>query len=143
MPTRPAREAWIAGIGSIAALDPDNVVAGHKRGGAPDSRDVIEQSEQYLRDFSRVAAESDTAEQIVAAMLELHGDRDNPYTLWPPLKRSLDTTRWSRTVIGTNWRLPGGERGQRRAPGVARCRCRGDGGRLPGESSLNRSNHWT
>jgi len=77
-----AREAWIASIGSIAALDPDIVVAGHKRVGAPDSRDAIEQSEQYLRDFSRIAAESDTAEQIVAAMLELHGDRDNPYTLW-------------------------------------------------------------
>jgi glyoxylase-like metal-dependent hydrolase (beta-lactamase superfamily II) len=77
-----AREAWIASIGSIAALDPDIVVAGHKRVGAPDSRDAIEQSEQYLRDFSRIAAESDTAEQTVAAMLELHGDRDNPYTLW-------------------------------------------------------------
>jgi glyoxylase-like metal-dependent hydrolase (beta-lactamase superfamily II) len=77
-----AREAWIASIGSVAALDPDIVVAGHKRVGAPDSRNAIEQSEQYLRDFSRIAAESDTAEQIVAAMLELHGDRDNPYTLW-------------------------------------------------------------
>ena len=77
-----AREAWIASIGSIAALDPDIVVAGHKRVGAPDSRDAIEQSEQYLRDFSRIAAESDTAEQTVAAMLELHGDRDNTYTLW-------------------------------------------------------------
>jgi len=77
-----AREAWIASIGSIAALDPDIVVAGHKRVGAPDSRDAIEQSEQYLRDFSRIAVESDTAEQTVAAMLELHGDRDNPYTLW-------------------------------------------------------------
>src|SRR6185437_7442821 len=33
-----AREAWIASSGSIAALDPDIVVAGHKRVGAPDSR---------------------------------------------------------------------------------------------------------
>lgn len=82
-----AREAWIASIGSIAALDPDIVVAGHKRVGAPDSRDAIEQSEQYPRDFSRVAAESDTAEQTVAAMLELHGDRDNPYTLWAAARR--------------------------------------------------------
>jgi len=73
-----AREAWIASIDSIAALDPDIVVAGHKRVGAPDSRDTIEQSERYLRDFSRIAAGSDTAEQTVAAMLELHGGRDNP-----------------------------------------------------------------
>ena len=104
-----AREAWIASIGSIAALDPDIVVAGRKRVGAPDSRDAIEQSEQYLRDFSRIAVESDTAEQTVAAMLELHGDRDNPYTLWASHKPPHDATRWSRAVIGTSWRHPGGQ----------------------------------
>jgi hypothetical protein len=103
-----AREAWIASIGSIAALDPDVVVAGHKRVGAPDSRDAIEQSERYLRDFSRIAAESDTAEQIVAAMLELHGDRDKPRTrCGPPRKPPYDAIRGSRAVLGTNWRCPG------------------------------------
>jgi len=49
--------------------------------------DTIEQSKQYLRDFSRVASEQDTAEGIVAEMLELHGDRDNPYTLWGSAQR--------------------------------------------------------
>jgi glyoxylase-like metal-dependent hydrolase (beta-lactamase superfamily II) len=76
------REAWIASIDAIAALDPQIVVSGHKRVGASDLPDTMEQSKQYLRDFSRVAAESDSAEQIIAAMLKLHGDRDNPYTLW-------------------------------------------------------------
>ena len=32
----------------------------------------------YLRDFSRIVNERDSVEDIVAAMLELHGDRDNP-----------------------------------------------------------------
>ena len=74
-----AREAWIASIGSIAA----SIRISSSRatsGSAPRTRDAIEQSERYRRDFSRIAAGSDTAEQIVAAMLELHGDRDNPYT---------------------------------------------------------------
>ena len=63
------------------------VVSGHKRVDAPDSPDTIEQSKQYLRDFSRVASEQDTVEGIVAEMLKLHGDRDNPYTLWLSARR--------------------------------------------------------
>src|SRR5712691_1775221 len=86
-----AREAWTASIGSIAALDPDIVVAGHKRVGAPDSRDAIEQSERYLRDFSRIAAESDTAEQIVAAMLDCRRPGQPVHTVG--LRASRRTTR--------------------------------------------------
>ena len=76
------RKAWIASLDAVAALQPQIVVAGHKRVGAPDGPDNIAASQQYLRDFSRIAGEQDTAEDIVAAMLELHGDRDNQRTLW-------------------------------------------------------------
>ena len=38
--------------------------------------------QQYLRDFSRIVNEQESVEDIVAAMLELHGDRDNPRVLW-------------------------------------------------------------
>jgi len=82
-----ARQAWIESLDAIAAMNPSVVVSGHKRVDAPDSPDTIEQSKQYLRDFSRVASEQDTAEGIVAEMLELHGDRDNPYTLWASAQR--------------------------------------------------------
>ena len=82
-----ARQAWIESLDAIAAMNPSVVVSGHKRVDAPDSPDTIEQSKQYLRDFSRVASEQDTAEGIVAEMLELHGDRDNPYTLWGSAQR--------------------------------------------------------
>jgi hypothetical protein len=37
---------------------------------------------QYLRDFSGIVNEGDGVEDIVNAMLKLHGDRDNPRTLW-------------------------------------------------------------
>ena len=82
-----ARQAWIANLDAIAAMNPSTVVSGHKRLDAPDSPVTIEQSQQYLRDFTRVAAEQDTVDGIVAEMLKLHGDRDNPYTLWLSARR--------------------------------------------------------
>ena len=77
-----SRDTWIASLDAIAALNPTTVVSGHKRVGAPDLPVTIEQSRQYLRDFTRIVDEEKTVEGIVAAMLELHGDRDNPRVLW-------------------------------------------------------------
>ena len=76
------REAWIASLDAIAALEPKIVVAGHKRAGSPDLPENISASQQYLRDFTRIAKERDTIEDLVSGMMELHGDRDNPHTLW-------------------------------------------------------------
>ncbi|MER7007287.1 MBL fold metallo-hydrolase [Dactylosporangium sp. NPDC000555] len=76
------REAWIASLDAIAALGPKVVVAGHKRAGSPDLPEHIAASQRYLRDFTRIANQRDTAEDLVAGMMELHGDRDNPHTLW-------------------------------------------------------------
>jgi glyoxylase-like metal-dependent hydrolase (beta-lactamase superfamily II) len=76
------REVWIASLDAIAALEPKIVVAGHKRAGSPDLPEHIAASQQYLRDFTRIANERDTVEDLVAGMMELHGDRDNPHTLW-------------------------------------------------------------
>ncbi|KZX22324.1 MBL fold metallo-hydrolase [Rathayibacter tanaceti] len=76
------REAWIASLESVADLKPKVVVAGHKSVGAPDRPEIIAASQQYLRDFSRIVNEDHGIEGIVHAMLELHGDRDNPRTLW-------------------------------------------------------------
>ena len=76
------REAWIASLDAVAALDPEIVVAGHKRVGAPDLPEDVSATQQYLRDFSRIVNEQDSVADIVAAMLELHGDRDNPRVLW-------------------------------------------------------------
>jgi glyoxylase-like metal-dependent hydrolase (beta-lactamase superfamily II) len=77
-----SREAWIAGLDAVAALNPRIVVAGHKSVGAPDLPESIGASQHYLRDFTRVVNEGGSVEQVVTAMLELHGGRDNPRTLW-------------------------------------------------------------
>jgi hypothetical protein len=77
-----SREAWIASLDAVAALNPQIVVAGHKSVGAPDLPASITASQRYLRDFSRIVNEGGSVEDIVNAMLKLHGDRDNPRTLW-------------------------------------------------------------
>jgi glyoxylase-like metal-dependent hydrolase (beta-lactamase superfamily II) len=77
-----SREAWIVSLDKVAALNPQLVVAGHKRVGSPDLPESIGASQQYLRDFTRIVNEGGSVEDVVNAMLKLHGDRDNPRTLW-------------------------------------------------------------
>jgi glyoxylase-like metal-dependent hydrolase (beta-lactamase superfamily II) len=50
------REACIASIDAVAALNPKIVVAGHKRGAAADlPENTLAISQQYVRDFTAVA----------------------------------------------------------------------------------------
>src|SRR4029077_683184 len=76
------RAAWIASLDVIAALNPKIVVAGHKSVGAADLPANLAASQRYLRDFTTVAKEGGTVEDLVHGMLELHGERDQPHTLW-------------------------------------------------------------
>jgi glyoxylase-like metal-dependent hydrolase (beta-lactamase superfamily II) len=77
-----SRQNWIDNLNQIASLDPQIVVSGHHRVGAPNDPKSIGESQQYLRDFSRVVETEETVEDIVKAMLELHPDRDNPRVVW-------------------------------------------------------------
>lgn len=86
---RAGREAWIASLDEVAALRPRTVVAGHKQVGAPDLPESIAASQQYLHDFSRIVDLGGSVESIVAGMLELHGDRDNPRTLWYSARQAV------------------------------------------------------
>lgn len=49
------REAWIASIDVVAALNPKIVVAGHKSVGAADLPENLAASQLYLRDFTTLA----------------------------------------------------------------------------------------
>jgi hypothetical protein len=77
-----SRAAWIGNLDQIAALNPEIVVSGHARVGAPNLPITIGESQQYLMDFSRVVGDEEMVEGIVSAMLELHPDRDNPRVVW-------------------------------------------------------------
>ena len=76
------REAWIASIDVVAALNPKIVVAGHKSVGAADLPKNLAASQRYLRDFTTRAKKGGTVKDLVHGMLELHGERDQPHTLW-------------------------------------------------------------
>jgi glyoxylase-like metal-dependent hydrolase (beta-lactamase superfamily II) len=84
-----AREAWIRSLDQIAALSPQIVVSGHPRVGAPSVPKTIAESQQYLRDFSQIAASEDTVEGIVKAMLDRHPDRDNPRVVWHSAREEI------------------------------------------------------
>jgi glyoxylase-like metal-dependent hydrolase (beta-lactamase superfamily II) len=77
-----SRQDWIDNLNQIASLDPQIVVSGHHRVGAPNDPKSIGESQQYLRDFSRVVETEETVEDIVKAVLALHPDRDNPRVVW-------------------------------------------------------------
>jgi glyoxylase-like metal-dependent hydrolase (beta-lactamase superfamily II) len=76
------RQAWIASIDVVAGLNSEIVVAGHKSVGAPDLPENLAASQRYLRDFTTLAKKGGTVEDLVDGMLEMHGGRDQPHTLW-------------------------------------------------------------
>ena len=78
----PQRAQWIANLDEVAALDPAFVVAGHKKVENDNDPKIIAESQQYLRDFSRIAAEETTAAGIVTRMVERYPDWENLRTLW-------------------------------------------------------------
>lgn len=81
---REKREGWLTSLDRIAALNPKIIVAGHK---APDARDddpqgILAATKAYIRDFDRLVTECATPKRLIDKMMQLHGERGNPYTLW-------------------------------------------------------------
>jgi glyoxylase-like metal-dependent hydrolase (beta-lactamase superfamily II) len=85
----PERAQWIANLDAIAALEPAFVVAGHKKTENDNDPKVIAESQQYLRDFSRVAAKETTTAGIVDRMTELYPDWENLRTLWHSARTAI------------------------------------------------------
>ena len=76
------RKEWIAALDTIESLKPVAVIAGHKRAGAPDTPNNIEETRKYIRDFDRIAANSGTALELYKEMLAIYPERVNPAVLW-------------------------------------------------------------
>ncbi len=76
------RARWIANLDTVAALRPTFVVAGHKKVANDNDPRIIEESQQYLRDFSAAVTEETTATGIVTTMVERYPDWENLRTLW-------------------------------------------------------------
>jgi glyoxylase-like metal-dependent hydrolase (beta-lactamase superfamily II) len=85
----PERDQWIANLDEVAALSPALVVAGHKQVNNDNDPKIIAESQQYLRDFTRVAAEEITTAGIVARMTERYPDWENLRTLWHSARSAI------------------------------------------------------
>ena len=73
--TAESRANWIAALDRLAALKPKHAVAGHKKEGAPDTPDTIEESKQYLTDFGRL-------QQSTTSDRELYDEMNKLYPHW-------------------------------------------------------------
>jgi glyoxylase-like metal-dependent hydrolase (beta-lactamase superfamily II) len=76
------RKEWIAALDTIESLKPVAVIAGHKRAGAPDTPNNIEETRKYIRDFDRIVANTGTALELYKEMLAIYPERVNPAVLW-------------------------------------------------------------
>jgi glyoxylase-like metal-dependent hydrolase (beta-lactamase superfamily II) len=76
------RKEWLAALGTIELLKPVAVIAGHKRAGATDTPNNIEETRKYIRDFDRIAANTGTALELYKEMLAIYPERVNPAVLW-------------------------------------------------------------
>lgn len=85
----PERAQWIANLDQVAALEPTLVVAGHKKVENSNDPKIIGESQQYMRDFSRFAAEETTAAGIVARVVERYPDWANGRTLWRSARSAI------------------------------------------------------
>jgi glyoxylase-like metal-dependent hydrolase (beta-lactamase superfamily II) len=71
--TTPAsRKNWIAALDRLAALNPEIVVAGHKKPGAPDSPSAIQDTKRYLEDFDRLQKTAKSDKDLFDQMTELY-----------------------------------------------------------------------
>ncbi|MDT0466446.1 MBL fold metallo-hydrolase [Streptomyces gibsoniae] len=76
------RRAWLHALDTIAALDPEAVVAGHKNPDRPDDPKAIDETRRYIHDFESVAERTATTLDLYRGMLELHPGRVNQGALW-------------------------------------------------------------
>jgi glyoxylase-like metal-dependent hydrolase (beta-lactamase superfamily II) len=82
--TPESREAWLASLDAVAALNPSTIITGHKDPGAPDddAARVLDQSRRYIEDFGQTLAESGTPGELIDAMLAKYPAYGNRYTLF-------------------------------------------------------------
>ncbi|WP_433207420.1 MBL fold metallo-hydrolase [Nocardia sp. CA-107356] len=72
--TAASRANWISALDRLAALKPKTVVAGHKKPGAPDVPETINDTRRYLTDFSRLQESTGNDRELYDAMTDLYPD---------------------------------------------------------------------
>ncbi|KAL6917234.1 hypothetical protein ACHAPO_005964 [Fusarium lateritium] len=76
------RREWIKALDTISALQPKYVVGGHSDPSLPFGNKAIEDTKTYLENFEKLSAETKTAEELYARMMDIYPNRLNPGSLW-------------------------------------------------------------
>jgi glyoxylase-like metal-dependent hydrolase (beta-lactamase superfamily II) len=82
--TPDSREAWLASLEAVAALNPSTIITGHRDPDAPDddATRVLDQSRHYIEDFDQTVANSSTPLEVIDGMLARYPTHGNRYTLF-------------------------------------------------------------
>ncbi|MGB8407826.1 MAG: MBL fold metallo-hydrolase [Mycobacterium sp.] len=75
-------ESWLTALDTVAALNPEAVVAGHKNKNLPDDPAVIEQTRQYLLDAQHLIDEKPSPQEYFDKMIALYPNRLNVGPVW-------------------------------------------------------------
>ena len=102
-----AREAWIASIGSIAALDPDIVVAGPQAGRRPGLATPSSRASGTCVTSRASPPGATPPSRSSPRCWNCTATGTTRTRCGPPRKPPYDAIRGSRAVLGTNWRCPG------------------------------------
>ena len=82
--TSDSRANWLRALDTVAALEADTIIAGHRNPRAPDD-DAGRQIAEclcYIADFEAALDRSSTPRELIDRMTEAHPGLANPYTLW-------------------------------------------------------------
>ncbi len=85
-PDQQRRHEWIAALDKMESLKPRAVIAGHKRVGNDDRPGILRETRQYIREFERLAMQTNTARELYDQMLKLYSDWINPGALWSSVR---------------------------------------------------------
>ena len=82
--TPESREAWLASLDAVAALNPSKIITRHKDPDAPDdsASRLLDQSRSYIEDFDQTVAKSSTPREVIDVMLAKYPSYGNRYTLF-------------------------------------------------------------
>jgi glyoxylase-like metal-dependent hydrolase (beta-lactamase superfamily II) len=89
------RASWVRALDTVAALEADTLIAGHRNPHATDdyARRQIGECRRYIADFEEALERSSTPAELIDRMTEAYPDLANPYTLWVAAYDQLSTGR--------------------------------------------------
>jgi hypothetical protein len=82
--TPDSRANWARVLDTVAALDVDTLIAGHRNPLAADddAGRQIDECRRYLADFEAALERSSAPGELIDRMTAAYPDLANPYTLW-------------------------------------------------------------